>query len=262
LLERPLLPRTIEPAPVVSGLYGAIDALPQGAPVLVAFDYDPTTRGEMDLVATTIVGHLMDQGARVIAVSMLPAGPATAQEVLDRLAADRPAYADGYGTTYVNVGYLSGQAAAVRLMGESLATAFAGEYTEGLPVNEMAVMVGVNNLADLDLVIDLAAAQSSLRWWVEQVGSSAQTPLGVGVSASVEPWARSYFEAEHNALVGVVGGVPGAAAYDALRSDSGQAATAAVIRLDSLLGGHVILILVLLFGNVVWLAQRARGGSR
>ena len=264
LLNQPLLPRDIEPAPAVADLYAAIESLDEGAPVLVAFDYDPTTSGEMNLVAGAIVGHLMDRGARVVAVSLLPAGPATAQLLLDDLAADRPRYADGYGQTFANLGYLSGQAAAVRLVGESLATALPGEYAEGTPLADLPVMAGLDDLEDFDLVVELAAAQNSLRWWVEQVGSSARAPLAAGVSASVEPLARPYFEAEQNALVGVVGGVPGAAAYDAQRQGPGDQGPAAItaIRLDAQLGGHVVLVLVLLLGNVAYLVQRGRGGSR
>ena len=115
-LGRPLLWRVVQPSLAAADLYAAIDALPSGSSVLVAFDYDPATSGEMDIVARAIVRHLMDREARIVAVSLLPAGPATAQGVLDVLALRRPGYKDGYGTHYANMGFIPGQAAAVRLL--------------------------------------------------------------------------------------------------------------------------------------------------
>ncbi len=82
LLGKPLFDRSIEPAPSVETLYEAIESLPGNAQVLVAVDYDPTTSGEMDIVAQSIVGHLMDRQARIVAVSLLPAGPATAENLV------------------------------------------------------------------------------------------------------------------------------------------------------------------------------------
>jgi hypothetical protein len=258
LLGESPLPRVIEPAQASTDLYQTIESLDSGAPVLVAFDYDPTTSGEMDVVARAVVGHLMDRQARIIVVSLLPAGPATAQMVLDELAADRSRYAEGYGEYYANLGYLPGQAAAVRLLGQSVGRALPRDF-RNTSVTDLSVMEGLATARSFDLVVELAAEQESLRWWIEQGVTPHGVPLGAGVSASVEPLARAYHDTEAQQLVGLVGGLPGVAAYDVLRSGGDSPVGATSARLDSQLAGHLVLVVVLLIGNGVYLVRRGSG---
>jgi hypothetical protein len=249
LLKEPLFQRSVEGIPAVAGLYSTVQDLAPGAPVLVAFDYDPTTSDEMNVVAQAVVGHLMDQGARVVAISLLPAGPATAEGLLESLAA---------GRSYANLGYLPGQEAAVRLLGQSLQTAQVRDY-HGTPLADLEAMAGIDTIQKFDLIVELAATQNTLRWWIEQVGTPYQIPLAAGVSAAVDPLARPYFETENRQLRGIVGGVPGAATYEALRNGQDQLTGPSASRLDALLSGHVVLVLVLLVGNVAFLVRRGTG---
>ena len=258
LLGEPLLSYTAQaPGPAID-LHDAIESLGGSAPVLVAFDYDPTTSGEMDVLAQALVGHLMDQDARVVAISLLPAGPATAQSTLDRLAAERPDYADSYGQRYANLGYLPGQATAIRLLGLSLETAVPQDF-QGTSLASMPVMQGLNSVQDFDLIVELAATQDTLRSWIEQASTPYVVPLGAGVSASVDPLARPYYQTKSQQVVGMIGGVPGAAAYEALRSGQDEPTDATAVRLNAQLAGNLVLVLVLLIGNAVYLARRGTG---
>jgi hypothetical protein len=261
LVGEPLLPRTIEPPAATVDMHRAIESLGSGDPVLVAFDYDPTSSGEMDLIARALIGHLMDREARVVVVSLLPAGPATAQLVLDELVADRPGYAEGYGQRYVNLGYLPGQAAAVRLLGLSLETALPRDFY-GTPLSDLPVMQGLDSTQAFALIVELAAAQDSLRWWIEQAGTPFAIPLGAGTSASVIPIARPYYETESRQLVGLVGGVLDAATYEALTSDQNSPTSSTAARLDSQLAGQLVFILVILAGNVVYFSRRGTRRER
>jgi hypothetical protein len=261
LLQEPLFPRTLSAAPATVDLYNAIETLDSNAPVLIAFDYDPTTSGEMHVLAQALVSHVMDRGATVVVVSLLPAGPATAQSVLDSLAAERPRYADGYGDSYVNLGYLPGQAAAVRLMGLSLQSALPHDF-QGNQLSDLPVMKGLNGIQEFDLIVELAATQETLRWWIEQARMPYDVSLGAGVSASIDPFVRPYYETEPQQLVGMVSGVPGAATYQALHSGQDSPEGNLAARLDSQLVGHLVFVLVLLVGNGVYLAQRGSGRER
>jgi hypothetical protein len=249
LLGESLLPRAVDPSPAAQALYEQIESLDNNAPVLVAFDYDPTASGEMDVVAGEIVGHLADREARIVALSLLPAGPATAQSLLEKVAPQ---------SNYVNLGYLPGQAAAVRLLSQSWDRAV-GQDFEGTALADLSALDQVSTLEDFDLVIELAATQDSLRWWVEQADASSDISLGAGVSASVEPLARPYYETEEQQLVGLVAGVSGAAMYEPLRSGQDAPADALAVRLDAQLAASLVLISILLLGNIVYLGQRRTG---
>jgi hypothetical protein len=251
LLTETLVPRVVEATPAVTSLHDAIESLDSGAPVLVAFDYDPTTSGEMDVVAETIIRHLMERQARVVVVSLLPAGPATAESVLEGLVADG----------YANLGYIPGQAAAIRLLGQSVDRARPRDFY-GVPLSDLAVMEGLINIQSFELLVELAPDQDTLRWWIEQGAMPSGVPLVAGVSASVEPLARAYYETEARQLVGMIGGVPGAAAYDALRGGSDSLNGTLGTRMDSQLAGHLVFVVVLLIGNGVYVVRRLSGRGR
>ena len=265
LLGKPLFDRSIEAAPSVQTLYETIESLPGNAQVLVAVDYDPTTSGEMDIVAQSIVGHLMDRQARIVAVSLLPAGPATAENLVKEVAASYPGYQVDDGQRYVNLGYLPGQAAAIRLMGQALPDALPRDF-EGRQVTDLAALSGITSTQSFDLIVELAAASDTLRWWIEQAGAPYGVPIVAGVSAAVDPMARTYSETEPQQLKGVTGGVLGAASYESLRSGGAGPEPEMAARLDSLLAGQVLVILVILGGTIVgrnWIRPKhvARHGT-
>jgi hypothetical protein len=262
LLQGSLLPgvsflvkRSVEATPAVTSLYQQIESLESGAPVLVAFDYDPATAGEMDALAQAILRHLADRQMRVVAVSLMPAGPATAQNLLRAEVADQPAYSEGYGQHYANLGYLPGGATAVRLLGQSLEVALPSDFF-GNPVRNLGVLQGITSVGDFHLIVELAATQDTLRWWIEQAGTPYDVPLGAAVSAAMEPLARPYYLTASRQLVGLAGGVPGAAMYAGLLNDA-RPMTGVAARLAAQRAGHLVFILVLLVGNGVYLLRRA-----
>jgi hypothetical protein len=120
-------------------------------------------------------------------------------------------------------------------------------------------MENLNTVQEFDLVVELAATQDTLRWWIEQARMPYDIPLGAGVSASIDPFARPYYETDSQQLVGMVSGVPGAATYEALRTGQDSLGGNLAARLDSQLAGHLIFVLVLLVGNGVYLARRGSG---
>jgi hypothetical protein len=259
LSDQALLPRDLGAATPVQNLYDEIEQVPAGAPVLVAFDYDPGTSDEMDVVARVLVDHLMEQGAQIVAVSLYPAGPPLAQALLDDLAAGRSDYADAYGEMYTNLGYLPGQATAVRLMGQSLPVALPRDFQQNL-LADQPIMEGIGGVGDFALILELAASEESLRWWVEQAATPHDVPLAGGVSASVAPLSRPYYQTGRQQMVGLVGGLPDAATYQALRGGEGVQDGTLAARLDALTGGHLVFILVLAIGSVVQLLRGSGGG--
>jgi hypothetical protein len=258
LLGRPLLSRGVRIGPSALGLYEAIESLDSGSAALVAFDYDPATSGEMDIVARVIMGHLMDRRTRIIAVSLLPAGAATAQGLLDSLAREREGYRDRYGQSYANLGFVPGQAAAVRLLAQSLETAVPSDFY-GTPLSQLDIAEGLYRAHSFDLIVELAATPDSMCWWIEQAAAPLGVPVGAGVSASVAPWARPYFETEPKLLVGLLGGVSDAATYDAHLQGQDRLSGPVSVRLDSQLAGHVLLVSLILAGNVAYLVRRSKG---
>jgi hypothetical protein len=247
---------SMEATPAVAALYDQISSLESDAPVLLAIDYDPTAMEEMDPLARAILRHLVESRARVVTVSLLPAGAGMAQELLDTI------HAGSGGQRYVNLGYLAGQAAGVRLLGESVPMALPTDFS-GNRISDLEGLEGISALRDFDLIVELAASPDTLRWWIEQGSTPQEVPLAAGVSAAVEPLARPYYETNPRQVEGLAGGVRGAAMYEILLSDQVQGSDLQqnvegpeARRLDAQLAGQLVLILAILVGTVVYLAHR------
>lgn len=198
----------------VDQLYARIEALSPETPVLLAWEYGPVEAEEMDRVAGPIVVHLLRRGARVLIVSTRPEGPATAAALLNRWVPDPEAMAG----RAVNLGYQPGGTSGVREILSNLSGRT--EFPTGVPAADLEAMQGVRSVADVGMVLLLAAQPDDLRGWVEQVtAANPNVPLGAGVSARVEPLAWAYLGAGQ--LQGVVSGWAGGAAYER-RVDAGQ----------------------------------------
>jgi hypothetical protein len=227
--------------------YEFIEALPAGSVVLVAYDYDPATAAEMTLQAEAIVHHLMERDLKVMAISLFPAGPGIAQEMLDEAASE---HGYQYGEDYINLGYLPDQPASLR--------AFVGrpvsgrEYRQGRATVVFPIAQYVHHIRDIVLIIELAGGQDTLRWWVEQVSTPYSVPMVAGVTASLEPNARPYHHSGQ--LSGLISGLPGAAEYERLNDRPGGA----MASLDSQSLAHLAIVGFIVLGNLGYMITRWR----
>ncbi len=194
-------------APTVEALFAAINQLPSGTSVLVAWEYGPAEADEMDRVVGPLIDHLLRQQARLVVVSTRPEGPAVAEALLASHLADlseRP-------RRIANLGYVPGQAAGVREVLGNLDGRT--EVGTGLPAAQVEAMAGVHSVADVGMVVVLAAQPDDLRVWVEQVSAARpDVPIVAGVSARAELMSTPYLTAGQ--IHGMVAGLAGGAAYE------------------------------------------------
>lgn len=245
VMGKPLLDLHPAVAPEVLALYEQVQAVGPGDAVLVGWDFDPSSEGELGPLAEVMVGHLMQRGARVFVVSQLPAGAPLAQQVLEGLAATQGTYA--YGSHYLNLGYLPGDELGLRaLSGPGGLAVVAADFAEGKALTVWDVVQGVVGVDDFRLIVELTDDPTRVRRWIEQVGAQHEVPLVAAVSAVALPAVYPYYQTEPRQLAGLAGGVPGAAAYESLREvySRGQGS------LEALAGGVLALVLIVLAGNV------------
>jgi hypothetical protein len=228
--------------PVTAGttaMYETIEALPQGAVVLVSHDYDPGAAGEMLPQARVVLSHLFERGAQVISVSLTPEGARLSRQVLDEVGPER-GYAEGEG--YQSLGYFVGVEAGPRAVVEGLATAGWSEL--------------VGDAHDISLIVEFAGTSEYLRLWLEQVQGPYGIPMVAGVSGTADPYARPYYRNEASRqLLGLMTGLVGAAEYERLSGEAGYA----LAGMDSQSLVHIAIILLILVGNVVYFVGRLRG---
>jgi hypothetical protein len=158
--------------------------------------------------------------ARVIAVSLYPIGPTTAQAVWEDVAG-KTAEQD-YGAKFVNLGYVPGQAMGVQVVAllnfsQTMRTDFTGQ-----PLGDarLTLVREAASLKNVKMIIELAATPESVRWWVEQLATVPNAPpVTAGVSAAAAPMSRPYLSAAHvKGLSGMITGISDAVAYAAQAS--------------------------------------------
>ncbi|MGB9888427.1 MAG: hypothetical protein ACPLTQ_02015, partial [Anaerolineae bacterium] len=194
-------------APTAEALFATVNQLPGNTPVLIAWEYGPAESDEMDRVASPLIEHLLRREARLIVVSTRLEGPAAAEALL----ASRMADPSARSQRIANLGYLPGQAAGVR---EALGNLDGRtEAITGVPASQLEAMANVHSVADVGMVVVLAAQPDDLRTWLEQISvANPGVPVVAGVSARVELLSTPYLAAGQ--LRGMVAGLTGGAVYE------------------------------------------------
>ncbi len=235
---------------LISEQLGIIDLQQPDSVALVSFDYSASTQGEMEPLAGAVLGRLKGQGMRVVAISLEPEGASLAQNTLETILTDRE---ENYGQTMVNLGYLPGQAVAIRQLatGEKQLSEIP-DFKDGVTFNDASrsSWEGIENLRQINMVVTLADNAAIARSWVEQL-EIAQPPdsgeryLMAATSAVAEPFLTPYRDSEQ--LNGLISGINGTAAIEAGRRNFGPARQ----MIDSLSIAHLLIVILMAVGTMV-----------
>jgi hypothetical protein len=233
--------------------YDSLQALPANSTVLLAFEYDPSTAGEMDLQAKAIVNHLSKRNVKIIALSTLETGAPIAQRVLEDATRNATNYV--YGTNYVNLGFLPGHESGLSNLATSGLPANLNDVVLNQKITQIEATAKIKNLRDLQMIVVLAGSDDALKVWMEQVQPRAGAPIVAGVSAAVEPRARAYHDTPTKQLRAVMSGLVGAAQYEVLANQPGLALVSVNVQTIA----QIVLVAIIILGNLVFWIQKARG---
>lgn len=251
LLFRENTPETLPHVwPGVGPAFATVEALPDGATVLIHWAYDPATAGEMDLVARPVIGHLLDQHANLIVVSQLSLGPPTARRLI--AAAKTLTLGDAVARqtdlSLVDGGFLPGGAATLPLLGQDPALGLPLDL-QGRPALTLPPLASYHQEHPA-LVLVLADRMEPVQRWLEQVQPLNQVAVVAVTSAATGPAVRPYLDSGQ--LAGLVSGYNGGIGYqELLLRPMGRAEQA---RLWRQIAGHnwafVVFLIVVLAGNL------------
>lgn len=253
------MPIPVSPGPSMD-LYRAVDALPPGSVVIVSYDYDPSTMPELQPMAVALTRHLMSNGVKIVATALWPQGASLAQNALAQIS-------DSLGLReyedWVNLGYTVGGAVSVVRMGSSISAVFPRDRV-GVPYDSIPVLEGVERLADVSMVIALSAGDPGIHAWVMVAQGRFGIPVGGGCTAVSAPEFYTYLGSGQ--LVGLLGGLKGAADYETLleRDHPGAPGGTATPGMAAQSISHLVIMGFIVIGNIAFIAGRKRkkGGAR
>jgi hypothetical protein len=238
-----------DPAGVSNEVYDfgrQIGGLPPGAPVLVAFDYEPGFAGEIDTSAVPVLEEIVSRGTHLAMVSTNPTGPLLAERFTIQRLPDLQ-------TSLTNLGYVPGGAGGLLAFAQSPRAVVPFDL-HGARVWEAGPLSAVNSISDFGAVIVLTENPDTARAWIEQAQpllGLANKPLLMVLSAQAEPMVRPYYETSPRQVSGMISGLAGGAAFESLSGKSGLAR----LYWDAFGTGLVIAVGLILIGGLVSLVM-------
>ena len=242
--------------PETKRFFDTVDALEAGDRVLLAMDYSPETRPEIDPMSEAVLRHCFFKKIRVVGMVDIIQNIPIGEQVMRRIGDEMGAV---YGEDYVYLGFKPEPRALLITMSEEIRKAFPVDFYQ-TPLDDLPMMKGIHNFDDLELAAVSSADDVSLEWLL-----TANTRFGVrvvmGISSNFYPSFMPYIESGQ--ILGAMGGMKGCAEYEAMLETAGAVeglgdATRGMATQSSV---HLLIIGYILLGNIGYFALRGKRGG-
>ncbi|MDH4222069.1 MAG: hypothetical protein OEV55_00870 [candidate division Zixibacteria bacterium] len=233
-------------------LFNKVDSLEEDSKVLLTFDYYPSTLPETEPMSYAALRHLFRKNIKVITVTTIPLGALSVMEGVVKDVARE--YNKEYGADYVNLGYKYGYQAVMLGMGRKISDIFPRDAYDN-KLDSLPLMQKVKNYDDVDFIF-IVSDNATVDYWVSLVNARFGTPMGAGVTAVMAPKCYSYLQTRQ--MVGLLGGMKGAAEYEKLSKNYGRA----IRGMDPQSIIHFLIIFFVILGNAGYFITRKKEGSK
>jgi hypothetical protein len=232
----------------VLDVYKAVDSLSEGSIVVVSCDYDPGSEAELTPATVAFLEHCFRKNLRVYMMGLWPPGPELGNLALETIA---PRYNKVYGVDYINVGYRPGGPVMLVSLGRDVSDLVRADYT-GTPIDSFPLGRAVKSARDMKFIMTFSAGDPGVLHWVIYFNARYGTPVATATTAIMAPQQYPYLSSRQ--LVGLLGGLKGAAEYETLIDMKGRA----VAGMDSQSIVHLLLVVFIVIGNIILVYQKRK----
>ena len=239
----------IRPTSSSQDVYNAVEELKAGDKALVSFEYGPSTKPEIHPMSVALLRHLFQKDVKVYITCLWPDGQFMAMEALQQVAEDQ--YHKEYGVDYVLLGYRPGAEAVIKGLVSNIRKVFTVD-SRGNFLDDIPMMQGVNQVADFDYLFSSSAGYPGTVEWVQYAADPTGVTMSTGTTSiqvnEVMPYVQS------GQIVGILGGMPGAAEYESLIKQPGIGTSG----MDAQSVAHLVIVGFIIFGNISFFVERRR----
>ena len=190
-LPAPLFAMPVGVPPEINGAMQVSQSIPEGAPVLIAFDYEPARVAEMEAAAAPMFNLLRQPNLTFISTNQT--GAILAERFISGTLADT----DQNGFQVLNLGYLPGGQMGIRALAQN-------------PEKTFPQLKDIASLSQFMALIIITDSADSARTWIEQTSSTRGTmPVVIISSAQAAPMIQPYYDSQQ--ISGLVSGLYGGA---------------------------------------------------
>ncbi|MBP5468775.1 MAG: hypothetical protein J6Z11_05970 [Candidatus Riflebacteria bacterium] len=264
----------IFPGKSVQGIYDKIESLEPGSRVFLSFDFDPAAEPELGPGCIAIFLHMFRRNIKPVIGSNWPVGSEIAEQCINTAKEIHKKTYDEYekagklvkdcvrdpksGTDYVNLGYKPGGIIHVK----NLCTDFMGPYPqdrEGTPTDNMPIFKSKTgskfSMNDIDLIISYTAGTNGIEAFISNE-IFHKRPMAAGCTSVNIPRFTTYLQTGQ--LVGMIGGLPGAAEYEKLVDLKGEGRAGMAPQSIA----HLIIMIFIILGNLAYIAENRKMGKK
>ncbi len=236
-----------------------------GEVALVWFDFGPNTIAENGPQAQVLLEHLFRRRIPVILLSQyqqaerfLTSIPA---QVAKRLEAESPGQHWRYGEAWVNGGFRPGGAIFIQSMVNATdISKFLGRDVNGMPISNYPTFSAIGGVERVKLVGEVTGLIGVLDNIIQFFQKNEYRPTIVhGCTSITIP--EAYIFLDSGQIKGLLEGIAGAAWYsEILKEHFPQSENKELLVINTALSAaHIVLILLIIFGNIVPFVERWRG---
>ena len=205
-----------EATSLAHAVFNEIEQLEEGDPVLLAFDYDPASEGELGPMATAFVRHCCEKKLKIYFIALWPVGPQMIDDSINRvIKTDFPDLV--YGEDYVNLGFKPGNEGVIKVIVTDLKQLYSTD-DRGTNLDQIPMCRNLVNIQSMDLVAEVSAGYPGVKEWVQYAATPYpdQIRLIAGCTGVGAPLLYPYIPEQ---LKGLLGAIKGAAEYEKLVVD-------------------------------------------
>jgi hypothetical protein len=264
----------VVPGPEVKGLFNYVDSLPEGQRCFLSFDYDPGSEPELAPSAIAILLHMFRKNQKPLCGGNWPLGGEMAEAAL---ASATQIYEETYeefkkagkispsckpklvrGEDYVNLGFKPGALIHVKAMVNDFMSTYPADR-EGNSTKEMPIFQMENQkrftIQDVGVIVSFTAGTGGIETFINLYGDHKRK-MGAACTSVNIPRFITYIQTGQ--LVGMTGGLPGAAEYEKLVDHKGAGRDGMAPQSIA----HLVIILFIIVGNLAFLAEMKKSKRR
>jgi hypothetical protein len=272
------------PTAMAEAVFNEVEALQPGDRVLLAFDFDPASEGELGPMATTFVRHCCEKDLKLYFMALWPVGPQMIEDAINKVILHefnrRPGIAGTdreyeYGVDYMNLGYKSGNEGVIKVVVNNIKELYTTD-DKGTSIDKIDMMDDIQSIRDMDLQINVSAGYPGTKEWVQYAATPYPNDVKIvgGCTGVQAPLLYPYIPEQ---LPGLLGAIKGAAEYEELvnrtyetkyLAENGREGepfrgryTEAVRRMGPQLVAHLLIILLIVVANIIYFDEKRKGGA-
>jgi len=250
-------------SPIVRGIYDKIESIPPGSRVVMSFDYGPSTVPEIQPMVDAVIRHCLERDLKIVFLALWATGQNILTTTIDTMVAREYPQLE-YGVHYANFGYKAGNQGVINVVLSDFYKMFPTDV-EGAPSRDFPLMKGLRSFKDVELIISFGGGFPGIKEWVQFAGDVGDIAIAGGCTAVAAPLLYPYYPQQ---MVGLMGGIKGAAEYEALLSEHFEKfrdTEKFPQRGHEMMGpqtvAHIVIMLFIVIGNMAYFMTRRQTGG-